>query len=98
MSINLREIEHLAKLAKLKLSDEEKIKFSQEISSILRYVDKLQELRVAEQEEDKKSQAGVRPDWRDDYVVGVAVQEQRELIGLSPENQDNLIKTQPVFN
>ena len=42
--ITKQEIEHLAKLSRLELSEEEKSRFQTELSSILDYVSKLQEI------------------------------------------------------
>ncbi len=44
MSIDEKELLHLAKLARLELSDEEKERFSEQISAILDYVRQLEEL------------------------------------------------------
>ncbi len=47
MSITIKEIERLAQLSKLTLTDEEKESFSSEISSIIEFADKLSELDVS---------------------------------------------------
>lgn len=44
MKISIREVEHVAKLARLELQDQEKEKFAEQLSSILTYVEKLNEL------------------------------------------------------
>ena len=44
MSLTKDEVRHIAKLARLNLSDEEVEKFTKELSSILEYVDQLQEV------------------------------------------------------
>lgn len=44
MALTIQEIEHIAKLARLELSDEEKEKFASQLSSILDYVGQLQEV------------------------------------------------------
>lgn len=44
MKITIKEVEYVAKLARLKLSDEEKTLFTQQLDSILLYIDKLNEL------------------------------------------------------
>lgn len=46
--INLKEVEHIAKLARLNLSDSEKEKFQKELSLILDYIEKLKEVDVKE--------------------------------------------------
>lgn len=47
MGITIKEIEHLAKLARLNLSDEEKSRLSGEMSGILDFAQKLSELDVS---------------------------------------------------
>ncbi|MBA4380299.1 MAG: Asp-tRNA(Asn)/Glu-tRNA(Gln) amidotransferase GatCAB subunit C, partial [Anaerolinea sp.] len=44
MPLSLEEVEHIATLARLELSAEEKTRYSQQLSAILDYIRKLQEL------------------------------------------------------
>jgi len=44
MSITIREVEHVALLSRLALSDEEKEMFAGQLSAILKYAEKLNEL------------------------------------------------------
>jgi len=44
MSLSIEEVEHIANLARLKLSDKEITKYQQQLSSILDYITMLQEL------------------------------------------------------
>ena len=44
MSLTLEEVEHIALLARLQLSEEEKKRYQKQLSSILEYVAQLQEL------------------------------------------------------
>lgn len=44
MSVTLKDVEHIAGLARLELSDEEKEKFTHQLNQILTYVEKLNEL------------------------------------------------------
>ncbi|MEW6378976.1 MAG: Asp-tRNA(Asn)/Glu-tRNA(Gln) amidotransferase subunit GatC [bacterium] len=44
MKISVQEVEYVAKLARLKLSNQEKALFTQQLDSILLYMDKLNEL------------------------------------------------------
>lgn len=46
MSITLHDVEHVANLARLDLSDEEKDIFTEQLNAILKYVDKLGELNT----------------------------------------------------
>ena len=44
MKITKKDVEHVAKLARLRLTEEEKEKFGKQLSEILEYVEKLNEL------------------------------------------------------
>ncbi len=44
MSITVKDVEHVAKLARLDLSDAEKETFTEQLNAILKYADKLNEL------------------------------------------------------
>ncbi|PJA98215.1 MAG: Asp-tRNA(Asn)/Glu-tRNA(Gln) amidotransferase GatCAB subunit C [Ignavibacteriales bacterium CG_4_9_14_3_um_filter_30_11] len=47
MSISKEQVKHIAKLARLKLNDEELESYTKELSSILDYIEKLNELDTA---------------------------------------------------
>lgn len=44
MSLSLAEVEHIAQLARLHLSEEEKIRFREQLSAILEYAARLQQV------------------------------------------------------
>ena len=44
MKITKKDVEHVAKLARLRLTEEEKEKFGKQLSEVLEYVEKLNEL------------------------------------------------------
>lgn len=44
MSITLKDVEHVANLARLDLSDAEKAQFTEQLNAILKYAEKLNEL------------------------------------------------------
>jgi len=46
MSISLKDVEHVANLSRLELTDEEKALFTEQMNSILKYVEKLNELNT----------------------------------------------------
>ena len=46
MSVTKDEVKHIAKLAKLNFSDEEMVKYTEDLNKILEYVDKLNELNT----------------------------------------------------
>lgn len=44
MSVTIKDVEHIAKLARLKLSDKEKTEYTGQLNNILDYMEKLNEL------------------------------------------------------
>ena len=42
--IEIKDVEHVAKLARLELSEEEKIKFSKQLGDILKYIEQMNEV------------------------------------------------------
>ena len=44
MSITIKDVEHVANLARLDLSEDEKSKFAEQLNAILKYAEKLNEL------------------------------------------------------
>lgn len=42
--IEIKDVEHVAKLARLELSEEEKVKFSKQLGDILKYMEQLNEV------------------------------------------------------
>jgi len=67
MAITLSEVEHIAKLAKLEFSPEEKEKFTRQLAKILEYVEKLNELDT-EQVEPTSHVIPIRNVFREDTV------------------------------
>ncbi len=47
MSLSLTEVEHIAALARLRLTDEEKARFAQQLSAVLDYMAKLKQVDTA---------------------------------------------------
>ena len=75
-------VRHIAKLARLKLSDEEVKKFTKELTSILEYIDVLNELDT-ENVEPTAQVTGLSNVFREDEVKGSEAAKD-ELLGCSP--------------
>lgn len=95
MSLTLEEVEHIALLARLKLSEEEKKRYQQQLSSILDHIAQLQELDtsdvlplssvIAEKMSMRVDEPGVSltPD---------------DLIQNAPQSEDNQFRVPPVLD
>lgn len=97
MKLTKKEVDHLAALSRIGLTDEEKEKFRDQISSILDYVSKLNELDTDAvlptlQSGDVLSNAG-----RADMVVDCDQEVRKRMLEAMPDRVGDLLKTKPVF-
>jgi len=99
MSISRKEIKHIAQLARLSFSDKQIRIFQEELSAILRYIDKLKKVKVEINNGNlsKREQLNVfRRDERGDKK-GYSY-DKGKLLKVAPEKKDNFFKVPPVFN
>ena len=68
VTLTTDQVRHIAKLARLTLSDAEVEKFTTELTSILEYVDRLQKVDT-KNVEPLKNVTGQRNAWREDSVT-----------------------------
>ncbi len=89
-----QDVEHVAKLARIKISETEKEIYSAQLSSILEYINKLNEV-----ETDKISAAthmsGLKNVMRADKAAECNIQ--KDLIEAAPEYENNMIKVKAVL-
>ena len=88
------EIEHLAQLARLTLSDEEKVKFAKELPEILAFVDQLSV--VAKLPAAKELSTVQLADLRSDEESGEKLSLE-DLQKLAPAWRDNMLEVPAVF-
>lgn len=94
MSLTLSEVDHIASLARLTLTEEEKARYCQQLSAILDYVTMLQELDTSS----IPPTSGVLPercDLRAD--VAQAPMPVDDILINAPETKENQFKVPPVF-
>ena len=86
MKINKDTVEHIADLARLKLSDKEIEKYQEDLSAIVNYVDKLK-------------QADLDNYLVTEQISGLAnVYRQDEVLDLSEEDKLELLKSSPHYS
>ncbi|MFA6098828.1 MAG: Asp-tRNA(Asn)/Glu-tRNA(Gln) amidotransferase subunit GatC [Patescibacteria group bacterium] len=94
MNFEKKDIEKLATLARIKLTEGEKEKFAEQISSILDYVKQIQEVDTT-----KVKDASYLPDlknvWREDKVQ--QFKDVGKIIKQFPHKSGNLNKVKPVL-
>ena len=94
MSITKKDIEHVAHLARLALSDEEKEKYTRELAQILDYVGQLQGVETKDVD---VNLAEVKPlnQTREDESKASAVQE--EILSQAPKRRDRFFQVKAVL-
>lgn len=92
--ISKKEVEHIARLARIDLSKKEKVKFEKELSSILEFVSKLQEVDT-KNIEPLSQVTGLENVLKEDLIKKCPPRE--ELLKNAPQKQNGFIKVKKVF-
>jgi aspartyl-tRNA(Asn)/glutamyl-tRNA(Gln) amidotransferase subunit C len=94
--IKKEEVKHIAKLARLGLSDKELENYQKELSKILEYIEKLKEIDVS----------GIEPTFhplkiknvkREDSETKMDIEMVKKLIELMPEKREGYLKVKRVL-
>lgn len=96
MALTKQDVQHLADLARLELTEEEIDTYRGQLGSILEYVAKLQELDT-EGVEPMAQGAGLENVLRDDEVAACDPEVRRRIIEAFPSREGDLLKVQAVF-
>ena len=88
------QINHLAKLSKLDLTEEEKKQYAEQISSVLFYFKQLEEVDVSKVEATDHI-TGLQDVVREDEVKLIYSEE--KVLGSAPELADNQVRVAAVF-
>lgn len=95
--ITKKEVEHIAKLARLGLSEAEKEKYSKELSKILDYMDKLNKADTKNVESTTQITGLTNVFRKDENPHEADVEKIKKMIGQAPEREGNFIKTKPIL-
>lgn len=96
MKLTIEQVEHIAQLARMGLKEEEKEKFQDQLSGILDYVEKLQEVDTKGVEPTLQV-TGLINALRTDEVKECDKETMKKLIDAAPMEEDNLVKTKAIF-
>lgn len=91
--ISKEEVKHIAKLARLELTDEEINKMQKDLSEILGYFDLLKKAPAATKETKAKNATNV---LRKDEVIS-SYDKRDEIIGAAPDKKDDYIKVKAIL-
>lgn len=90
------QVEHIAKLSRLELSEEEKSVFAKQLSDILGYVEKLGEVKT-EGVEPMAHSIPIRNVFGDDVMANRKPEEREGVLASFPDRQGDLLKVKAVF-
>lgn len=101
MKLSKEEIEHLAQLARLELTDQEKNTYSQQLGEVLSYVSKVQKWIEGEKERQRKirkeDKDGIEIiQLRDDREISCEISPP-ELLKNAPEIKDSFVKVPGIL-
>lgn len=94
MPLSLQEIEHIAKLARLELTEEQKARYREQLEAILDHVARLQELDTKDVPPTASVSVGQMPLRVDEPRPGLA---RDDLLKNAPHQEGEQFKIPPVF-
>jgi len=94
MKLTKQEVEHIATLARLRLTEEEKEKYSEQLSAILNYMEKLSSVDTSAVEPTSQV-TGLTNIMREDEVIESGIE--KELIDCAPDKGLGFVKIPKVF-
>ena len=96
MKLSKQSVEHIAQLARLGLAKEETERYAGQLSSILDYVETLQQVDT-EGVEPTAQVTGLENVMRDDVIVAAESGVKADLLKQAPAVENGLVKTKSVF-
>ncbi|NCO80265.1 Asp-tRNA(Asn)/Glu-tRNA(Gln) amidotransferase subunit GatC [bacterium] len=94
--ISEEEVQHIAKLARLGLTEKELGRFQKELSAILNYIEKLKEVDISGVEPTSHS-IEMENVMREDEEKGKLKTKNKKLLELVPETKDGYLKVKSIL-
>jgi len=96
MHLTKQEVEHIAKLARLELTEEEFEKYGNQLSAVLDYIDQLREVDVTGVEPTAQI-TGLENAWREDVIEDWPADERESALNLAPEIEEHQLKVKRIL-
>ena len=96
MAITRKDVEYVARLARLELSAEEKDKFAGQLESILSYIDKLNTLDTKNIQPTSHA-ISLNNVWREDELAQCPESAREMILNNAPEREDDFFKVKKVI-
>jgi len=92
--ISKKDIESLANLSRIRLSDAEKESLAKDVDSILAYVDQIKAAPV----DDSRSEAGaVKNIMRDDVAVSISAEDRERILDEAPKREGDYVAVKKIL-
>lgn len=94
--MDIKDVENLARLARINLSEEEKFSMLKDMQSILEYVKQVEEVKVPEAKPEPK----LRNVWREDEIITEDISSnitRDKIIEQFPDSQDGYLKVKKIL-
>ncbi len=96
MKLDIQDIENIAELARLHLTEDEKSRYAGQLSAVIDYVEMLNEVDTTGVEETCQV-TGLEDVVREDVAVPCDEETRKRIIDQFPTRQGNLLKVKAVF-
>ncbi|MGD0977064.1 MAG: Asp-tRNA(Asn)/Glu-tRNA(Gln) amidotransferase subunit GatC [Minisyncoccia bacterium] len=96
MILNIKDVEHIAELARIKLTGEEKEKMAEDLGQILDYINKLKEIKT-DGVEPTAQVTGLENAFRKDETTPADPEQRQKIIDEFPHKKDDFLKVRAVF-
>jgi len=93
--ITTTELEHLATLSRIKLTEEDKQSFQKEFDSILGYVDQLKKVDVSMDAEGRVG--AVKNVMRPDEAVTTSAEDRERLLNAAPQREGDFVAVKKII-
>lgn len=97
MTITRKDVEHMAALSRVKLTQKEKEKLLKDLGSILDYVEKLKEVHTKNVEATAQVTGFFNIFRKDDKPIILEGEEIQKMVNQSPQKKDDYIKVKAVL-
>jgi len=94
--ISKKEVQHIAKLARLSLTEKEIKKLQKELSSILDYFEKLKEVDITDVKPTSHS-IEIENIFREDEPKRELLERVNKIIEMAPQKEKNYLKVKPII-
>jgi len=91
--MEIKDVEALAELARIDLSEEEKLKILKDMGGILEYVKQIEKIEI----DDVQVEHELYNAWREDEVEEDRDFAKDSIVGQFPDSQDNFLKVKKIL-